>query len=65
MFAVHVGVRHDDDAVVAQLRDVEIVAADAGAERGDQRADFLASDSILSKRARSTFRILPRKGSTA
>ena len=48
MRAVHVGVRHDDDAVVAQLADVEaallrLAAADAGAQRGDQRADFLAA----------------------
>ena len=40
--AVDVGVRHDDDLVVAQLRQVEVVAADAGAERRDQRADLLA-----------------------
>ena len=31
---------HDDHAVIAQLVDVEIVAADAAAERSDQRADF-------------------------
>ena len=37
---VDVRVRHDDDAVVTQLVDVEVVAADAAAERGDQRADF-------------------------
>ena len=65
MRAVDVGVGHDDDLVVAQLVEVEVVAADAGAERGDQRADLLAADSILSKRARSTLRILPRSGSTA
>ena len=59
--AVHVRVRHDDDAVVAQLVGVELLAADAGAERRDQRADLLAADSILSKRARSTLRIFPRK----
>ena len=44
MGAVDVGVGHDDDLVVAQLVDVEafaiFVAADAGAECGDQRADF-------------------------
>src|SRR5919108_4723709 len=28
---------HDDHAVIAQLRDVEIVLADAGPERGDER----------------------------
>ena len=39
--AVDVRVGHDDDLVVAQLLDVEVVAADAGAERGDERADLL------------------------
>ena len=44
MRAVHVGVGHDDDLVVAQLAEVELVAPDAGAERGDQRADLLAAE---------------------
>jgi hypothetical protein len=34
---VDVGVGHDQDCAVAQLRDVELVLADAGAERGDDR----------------------------
>ena len=51
--AVDVGVRHDDDLVVAQLVDVELLVADAGAERGDQRADLLAATaSCRSARAR-------------
>ena len=51
--AVDVGVRHDDDLVVAQLFEVEVVAADAGAERGDERADLLAGRaSCRSARAR-------------
>ena len=37
---VHVSVRHQDDAVVAQFLDVEFVATDATAECGDQRADL-------------------------
>ena len=49
--AVDVGVRHDDDLVVAQLRQVEVVAADAGAERGDQRADLLAGEHLVEARA--------------
>src|SRR2546425_7942865 len=40
MAAVDIGVGHDDDAVVARLLDLEILAADAGAERLDQRADL-------------------------
>src|SRR6185312_12794561 len=62
--AVHVRVGHDDDVVVAQLVGVVVLLADAGTQRGDQRAD-LGEDSILSKRAFSTLRILPFSGSTA
>ena len=40
MGTVDIGVGHDDDLVVAQLADVEIIAADAGAKRGDERADL-------------------------
>jgi hypothetical protein len=51
--AVDVGVGHDDDLVVAQLLDVEVVAADAGAERRDQRADLVWTPaSCRSARAR-------------
>src|SRR4029078_3817243 len=35
----HVRVGHDDDAVIARLLGLEILAADAGAERLDQGAD--------------------------
>jgi hypothetical protein len=52
--AVHVGVGHDDDAVVAQLGDVEVVVAggaaglaDAGAQGGDQREDFIAGQQLF------------------
>ena len=48
--AVDVGVGHDDDLVVAQLLHVEVVAADAGAERGDQRADLLAPEHLVEAR---------------
>jgi hypothetical protein len=45
--AVDVGVRHDDDGVVAQLADVVVVGADAGAERGDQGDDLLAGEHLV------------------
>ena len=48
--AVDVGIGHDDDAVIAQLIGVVIVLADAGAERGDQRSDFLAADDLVETR---------------
>ncbi len=38
MRAVDVGIRHDDDAVIAQLVGVEVIAADAAAERRNQGA---------------------------
>ena len=50
MGAVDVGVGHDDDLVVAELGEVELVAADAGAERGDQRADLLARQHLVEAR---------------
>ena len=51
MGAVDVGVGHDDDLVVAQLVDREFVGADAGAERGDQRADLLGRQHLVHARA--------------
>jgi len=39
--AVDVRVGHDDHAVIAQVRAIEVVAADTGAERADQRHHFL------------------------
>ena len=49
--AVDVRVRHDDDLVVAQLVGVELVDADAGAERGDQRADLLRRQHLVETHA--------------
>src|SRR3546814_8724033 len=45
--AVDIGVGHDDDPVIADLRDVELLGADAGAERRDQRADLLAGQHLV------------------
>ena len=50
MRAVDVGVGHDDDLVVAQLFELEFVAADAGAERGDQGADLFARQHLVEPR---------------
>ena len=44
--AVDVGVGHDDHAVVAELRDVELVA-DARADRGDDRLDLLVREDLV------------------
>ena len=52
--AVDVRIGHDDDAVVAQLLDLEVVAAhagaDAGAEHGDQGGDLLGRDQLVEAR---------------
>ena len=40
MAAVDIGVGHDDDLVIARFFDIEIVAPDAGAKSGNQRANF-------------------------
>ena len=39
MGSIDVGIGHDDDLVIAQFRQIEIVA-DAGPQCGDQGADF-------------------------
>src|SRR3990172_5354983 len=44
--AVHVGVGHDDDAVVAELGGVELLA-EAGAEGGDHRLDRLVGEHLV------------------
>ena len=41
---------HDDDLAVAQLLDVEVVRADAGAERGDDRLDLLVVEHLVEAR---------------
>jgi hypothetical protein len=43
---VHIGVRHHDDPVVAELLDVELVR-DAGADRGDDRLDLLVRQDLV------------------
>ncbi len=54
MRAVDVRVRHDDDLVVARLvrieRAVALVVADAGADGGDHRADFLVREDLVDAR---------------
>ena len=54
MCAVDVGVGHDDDAVIAQLCNVEVVIAraaarlaDAGSKCRDQREYFVAGQQLL------------------
>src|SRR5207244_11172615 len=47
---VHVGVGHADDAVVAELLDVEVLRTDAGPERRDHRPDFVAADHLVEPR---------------
>ena len=56
MRAVHVGIGHDDDAVVAGLGGVEggliLARADAGADGGDEGADFLVVEHLDRKSTR-------------
>ncbi len=50
MRTVNVGVGHQDDLVIAQFGKVEIVAADAGAQCRDQRADLLGAQHLVEAR---------------
>src|SRR5579875_173383 len=47
--AVHVRVRHENDAIVPPLVEVEVLV-DAGTERGDQRADLLVPQHLVHAR---------------
>jgi hypothetical protein len=49
--AVDVRVGHDNDAVVAQLLGLEVLLADAGAQRRDERGDLLRGDQLVETRA--------------
>ena len=52
--AVHVGVRHDDDFVIAQLFQIErafaLAVADARADGRDHRADFIVLQHLVEPR---------------
>src|SRR5262249_1445701 len=45
--AIHVGIRHEDDFVVAELRDVELLRPDAGAQGGDEETDLLMGQYLV------------------
>ncbi len=49
MGAVDVGIGHQDDLVIPQLRDVELVA-DAGAEGRDDRRQLVVADDLVDPR---------------
>ncbi len=44
---VHVGVGHEDQLAVTQLGGIEVVLADAGAERGDHGADLFVAEHLV------------------
>jgi len=48
--SVNIGVRHQQDAVIAQLADIKIVAADPATQCGDQRADFRRRQHLVEAR---------------
>ena len=48
--AIHIRVRHDDDAVIAQLVRIELVAADTAAQRRDQGSDLSGREHLVKTR---------------
>ena len=56
MAAIHIGIGHDDNAVIAKLADIKptlrwITGPDPGPERCDQRADFRTGEHLVEARA--------------
>ena len=47
--AVHIGIGHDDDLVIAELIDVELIA-NARAERNDQRIELVVAVDLIDAR---------------
>ncbi|CWO13033.1 Uncharacterised protein [Neisseria meningitidis] len=77
MRAVHVGIGHDNDAVVTQLLGIEFFLADARAQRGNQSGYFLTGEHFfkarlfnvqnlaLKRQNRLEFAVAPLHGGTA
>ena len=61
MGAVDIGVGHDHDPVIADLLDVEIVAADAGPQRRDQRPDLLRTEHLVEPRPLDVEDLAPQR----
>ena len=47
---IHVGIRHEDDFCVTQLRRIEVIFADAASECGDHGPDFLVPEHLVVSR---------------
>ena len=45
--AVDIGIGHQDDLVIAQLRDIEVLDADAGSQGRDHGPDFLVAEHLV------------------
>src|SRR5437899_1721519 len=50
MRSIDIGVGHDDDFVIAQLRRVEIILTNTCTERGDHSHDFLMREHLVVSR---------------
>ena len=49
MCAVDIGIRHDDDLMITQLRDIEILV-DARSERRDDGRELIVADDLVESR---------------
>src|SRR3546814_9882938 len=56
-----IGVRHDDDLVIAGLGDVEFLGADVRAEGRDQRADLRRAQHLVEARALDIQDLAPQR----
>ena len=58
MRAVHIGIGHDDDLMIAELIDVELIA-DARAERNDQRIELVVAVDLIDARLLNVEHLAP------
>src|SRR5262249_23708122 len=58
---INIGVRHDDDAVIADLFDVKIIPTNASPEGRDQYLDFLAAEHLVEARLLDVQNLPPQR----
>ena len=59
--AVHIRVRHEYDLMIADLRYVEVLRADAGSERGDEDPDLFGAEHLVEARLLDVQYLSPKR----
>src|SRR5262249_38089498 len=61
MRSVNIGIRHNDDAVIADLLDIKVVPTDTSPKGGDEHLDFLAAEHFVEARLFDVQNLAPER----